>query len=175
MHQRLGGTHCLHPRDGEYDAAVSFHTLVPNWQTRWHHIPSHPLGNLEYHGNIFSGSERGKELPDYVRHYQLTKNHSLQRSWVGNQNLENTFRAVQSSKRARGSVVGWGTVLQAGRSQVWYLLWSLDFSVDIILPVALWPWGRLSLLREMSTRNLPGGKGRPARKADLTAICEMTV
>jgi hypothetical protein len=28
-------------------------------------------------------------------------------------------------------------------------------------------------LRVMSTRNLPGGKGRPARKADnLTAICE---
>jgi hypothetical protein len=24
----------------------------------------------------------------------------------------------------------------------------------------------------MSTRNLPGGKERPARKADLTAICE---
>jgi hypothetical protein len=29
---------------------------------------------------------------------------------------------------------------------------------------------------EMSTRNLPGGKGRPACKADnLTAICEPTV
>jgi hypothetical protein len=27
----------------------------------------------------------------------------------------------------------------------------------------------------MSTRNLPGGKGRPARKADLTAICEPIV
>jgi hypothetical protein len=28
-------------------------------------------------------------------------------------------------------------------------------------------------LTEMSTRNLPGGKGRQARKADhLTAICE---
>jgi hypothetical protein len=28
-------------------------------------------------------------------------------------------------------------------------------------------------LREMSTSNLRGGKGRPARKADnLTAICE---
>jgi hypothetical protein len=28
----------------------------------------------------------------------------------------------------------------------------------------------------MSTRNLPGGKGRPARKTDsLTAICELTV
>jgi hypothetical protein len=31
-------------------------------------------------------------------------------------------------------------------------------------------------LREMSTRNLPGGKGRQARKADnLTAICEPIV
>jgi hypothetical protein len=28
-------------------------------------------------------------------------------------------------------------------------------------------------LTEMSTKNLPGGKGRPARKADnLTAICD---
>jgi hypothetical protein len=31
-------------------------------------------------------------------------------------------------------------------------------------------------LTEMSTRNVPGGKGRPARKADnLTAVCEPTV
>jgi hypothetical protein len=31
-------------------------------------------------------------------------------------------------------------------------------------------------LAEMSTLNPPGGKGRPARKADnLTAICEPTV
>jgi hypothetical protein len=31
-------------------------------------------------------------------------------------------------------------------------------------------------LTETSTRNLPGGKGRPASKADnLTAICEPTV
>jgi hypothetical protein len=31
-------------------------------------------------------------------------------------------------------------------------------------------------LTEISTTNLPGGKGQPARKADnLTAICEPTV
>jgi hypothetical protein len=30
-------------------------------------------------------------------------------------------------------------------------------------------------LTEMSTRNLPGGKGRPGRKADLTAIREPIV
>jgi hypothetical protein len=33
--------------------------------------------------------------------------------------------------------------------------------------------GSTQPLTEMSTRNLRGGKGRPARKADnLTAICE---
>jgi hypothetical protein len=30
-------------------------------------------------------------------------------------------------------------------------------------------------LTEMSTRNLPGGKWWPARKADVTAICETVV
>jgi hypothetical protein len=33
--------------------------------------------------------------------------------------------------------------------------------------------GSTQPLAEMSTRNLPGSKGRPAREADnLTAICE---
>jgi hypothetical protein len=33
--------------------------------------------------------------------------------------------------------------------------------------------GSAQALTEMSIRNLPGGKGRPASKADnLTAICE---
>jgi hypothetical protein len=35
--------------------------------------------------------------------------------------------------------------------------------------------GSTQPLTEMSTRNLPGGKGQPARKADLTEICEPTV
>jgi hypothetical protein len=36
--------------------------------------------------------------------------------------------------------------------------------------------GLTQTLREMSTRNLPGGKERPARKVDnLTAICEPIV
>jgi hypothetical protein len=35
--------------------------------------------------------------------------------------------------------------------------------------------GSTQPLTEMSTRDIPGGKGRPARGADLTAICEPIV
>jgi hypothetical protein len=35
--------------------------------------------------------------------------------------------------------------------------------------------GSTQPLTEMSTMNLPQGKGRPTRNADLTAICEPTV
>jgi hypothetical protein len=36
-------------------------------------------------------------------------------------------------------------VLQAGRSRVRFPIMSLEFFIDIILPVPLWPWGRHSL------------------------------
>jgi hypothetical protein len=43
------------------------------------------------------------------------------------------------------SAVRWGTTLQDGRSQVRILMVSLEFFDNLILPAALWPWGRLSL------------------------------
>jgi hypothetical protein len=36
-------------------------------------------------------------------------------------------------------------MLQTGRSRVLFPMRSLDFSIDLILPPALWPCGRLSL------------------------------
>jgi hypothetical protein len=69
-------------------------------------------------------------------------------------------------RTARSSVVGWGSMIETGMSRVQFPMRPSDFSFDLNLPAALWPWGRLSLLTEMSTRNILGGKGRPARKAD---------
>jgi hypothetical protein len=45
---------------------------------------------------------------------------------------------------ARDSVVGWGTMLEAGRSGVQSPM-LLEFSIHLILPAALCPWDRLSL------------------------------
>ena len=38
-----------------------------------------------------------------------------------------------------------GTALQAGRLRVRFLMVSLEIFIDIILPAALWPWGRLKM------------------------------
>jgi hypothetical protein len=82
---------------------------------------------------------------------------------------------IFSLEKACGSIVGWGTMLQAGRSrdripdEVYFFSWPNPSSCTMAL-------GSTQPLTEMSTRNIPGGDGRPARKADnLTAICEPIV
>jgi hypothetical protein len=72
-----------------------------------------------------------------------------------------------SSLGVRGSVFGYGTMLQAGRPQVRFPMSPSSRTVAV---------GSTQPVTEMSTRNLPEGKGRPALKADhLTAICELIV
>jgi hypothetical protein len=77
----------------------------------------------------------------------------------------------------------WGTQ----SSWVWHhaTSWKVMGSIpDEVIGFFNWPspssctmaLGSTHPLTEMSTRNLPGDKGRPTRKADnLTAICEPTV
>jgi hypothetical protein len=62
-----------------------------------------------------------------------------------------------TSQNHPGGAVGWGTALHAGRSRVRFPMVSLEFFIDIMVSVALWPWGRLSLLTEISTRNISWG------------------
>jgi hypothetical protein len=52
---------------------------------------------------------------------------------------------IKKFSGARRSIVGWGTMLQAGRSRVQVPMRSLDFSIDLFLPAAQWPWFWLSL------------------------------
>jgi hypothetical protein len=74
-----------------------------------------------------------------------------------------------------GSVVGWGTMLQAGRSPV-RVLDEVDFFNLPNTSSRTMTLGSTQPLTEMSTRNLPGGNERPACRADnLVAVCEPNV
>jgi len=84
--------------------------------------------------------------------------------------LHDSKRIIQGciNPRARGSAVGWGTALKAGRSRVRFSMVSLEFFIDIILPAALWPWGRLSLYQKWVPGMFPAGKG--GRCVGLTTL-----
>jgi hypothetical protein len=71
---------------------------------------------------------------------------------------------------------GSGTTLQTGRSQVRSPMVSLEFFSDIILLVALWPWGRISLLTEMRPGVFTGGKGgRCVRLTTFSPSCAVVM
>jgi hypothetical protein len=64
-------------------------------------------------------------------------------------------------------------MLQAGRLLVRFPMRSLVFYKLFNPSSRIIALGFTQRITEKSTRNLPGGKGRPARKPDnLTAVCE---
>jgi hypothetical protein len=92
--------------------------------------------------------------------------------------LELTFKTkdnIRADVWAHGSVGGWDTMPQTGRSRVRFPKMSLDFWIYLILSAAIWPWGRLSLWEKWVPGIFLRGKGRPACKVNLSAICEPIV
>jgi hypothetical protein len=82
------------------------------------------------------------------------------------------YRFMQHKKRAHGSVVGWGTMVQSGMSRFRVPMKSLVFFFSLPNPsgrtMAL--GSTQPLIRDMNTKNIPEN-GRPALKADnLTDI-----
>jgi hypothetical protein len=69
------------------------------------------------------------------------------------------FNGVFDTFRGTRWRTGWGTALQTGRSWVRFPMVSLEFFIDIILPVALWPWGRHSLQQKWVPEIFTGVKG----------------
>jgi hypothetical protein len=78
---------------------------------------------------------------------------------------------------AHVNVVGWGAMVQKGRSRVRFPLTLLLFFSMYLNPSSrTMAMGSTQPLKEMSTRNLRSGKTRPVRKADnLTAINDQVV
>jgi hypothetical protein len=61
--------------------------------------------------------------------------------------------SLHGDSRARGSVVGWGTMLQAGRSRVRVPMRTLNFWDDLIIAAVLWPFNDFTLLATDSSTN----------------------
>jgi hypothetical protein len=82
---------------------------------------------------------------------------------------------VTSKVGASINAVGWGTMLQVGTSPVKVPDEVNFFNLPNPSSRTMAP-GSTQPLTEMSIRNLPGGKMRPARRADnLAAICEPNI
>jgi hypothetical protein len=114
-------------------------------------------------GCISSWGHFGNRIHFCEAPWLITRMLSLMRNQVSSYLFIYLFR---SQDGAHGTVVGWGTMLQTGRSRFPFPMKLLDSSINLILPVALWLWGRFSLQQKWAPGNFLGVKG--GRRIRLT-------
>jgi len=107
-------------------------TLVRNVSYFLHNNASHP-------GQVFVGFKDVWMLHNSPGQWLLSE-------WMALCTLLQANGHCMLRSGTSGGICQWrGTALQVGRSRVRFPMVSLEFFVGIILPAALWPWGRLSL------------------------------
>jgi hypothetical protein len=74
-------------------------------------------------------------------------------------------------KEAQGGTVGWGTALPAWMLRGWFPMVSLEFFVDIILVVELWPWDQLTSNNEYQEHLLGSNCGHCIGPKTLPPSC----
>ena len=85
-------------------------------------------------------SESRSEIPGHFEMWSLRMMEKI--SWNDSVRNEEVLHTV---KKKDYSAVGRSTELQVGRSRVRFPMVSLEFFPDVILPTAVWAYGRLSL------------------------------
>jgi hypothetical protein len=130
--KQLNWHHCIHHNQVRKNSAIhinSAQSLIILWGVRSGHV-------------IYSFHYLHFKLSFTQQYIKLSK------MWPQESNDSNTTITTSTQEI---------TALQAGRSQVWYPIVSLEFFIDIILPVTLWPWGLLSLLQKWVQEYFLGG------------------
>jgi hypothetical protein len=149
-----------------YNILKIFNPPPPQWRNSpsWARAPSLPWlhSHTQMHHTVvgqLSTSDRPDAKTPMWQHTTITRDiHPCPRWDSDSQSQQaNDSRPMPYTTRPLGlarifkyctysrGAVGWGTALRTGRPRVRFLMVSLEFLIDIILPATLWSWGLLTL------------------------------